>query len=67
MVFPSPGGIGSYQEAVVAGFNSLGFTNIEDTYAVANVVWITQTVMLILSGIIGSIIVQHGRPNPSKA
>ena len=67
MVFPSPGGIGSYQEAVVAGFNSLGFTNIEDTYAVANVVWITQTLMLIISGIIGSMIIQRGRPDASKS
>lgn len=67
MVFPSPGGIGSYQEAVVAGFNSLGFTNIEDTYAVANVVWITQTLMLIISGIIGSMIIQRGRPDAFKS
>lgn len=67
MVFPSPGGIGSYQEAVVAGFNSLGFTNIEDTYAVANVVWITQTLMLIISGIIGSMIIQRGRHDASKS
>ena len=67
MVFPSPGGIGSYQEAVVAGFNSLGFTNIEDTYAVANVVWITQTLMLIIAGIIGSMIIQRGRPDASKS
>tara|TARA_B100000427_G_scaffold329103_1_gene344090 strand:- start:145 stop:1131 length:987 start_codon:yes stop_codon:yes gene_type:complete len=65
MVFPSPGGIGSYQEAVVAGFKSIGFTNDVDTYAVANVIWITQTLMLVLSGIVGSLIIKKGNPKPS--
>ena len=61
MVFPSPGGIGAYQEAVVAGFNSLGFSNIEITYAVANVIWVTQTIMLVIAGIIGSALIQRAR------
>lgn len=61
MVFPSPGGIGAYQEAVVAGFDSLGFSDIEVTYAVANVIWVTQTVMLVVAGIIGSAFIQRAR------
>ena len=67
MVFPSNGGFGSYQHAVVAGFNSLGFTNQAVTFAVANIVWITQTLMLIISGTIGSIIIQRGRSKASQS
>ena len=65
MLFPSPGGVGSYQGAVMLGFESIGYDKIIGL-AVANVVWITQTVMLILSGVVGSLIIQQGRPNSSK-
>lgn len=52
MVFPAPGGIGSYQWAVMLGFESLGYERVIGI-AVGNVVWITQTSMLILAGAVG--------------
>jgi len=52
MVFPTPGGIGSYQWAVTLGFESIGYGKLIGV-AVANVVWITQTSMVIISGGIG--------------
>lgn len=54
MVFPAPGGIGSYQWAVMLGFESLGYERVIGI-AVGNVVWITQTAMLIIAGAIGYI------------
>ena len=52
MVFPAPGGIGSYQWAVTLGFESIGYGKLIGV-AVANVVWITQTSMVIITGGIG--------------
>ena len=52
MVFPAPGGIGSYQWAVTLGFESLGYDRLVGV-SVGNVVWITQTIMVIISGAIG--------------
>jgi len=52
MVFPTPGGIGSYQWAVTLGFESIGYGKLIGV-AVANVVWITQTSMVIITGGIG--------------
>ena len=52
MVFPAPGGIGSYQWAVTLGFESIGYERLIGV-AVANVVWITQTAMVIISGAVG--------------
>ena len=54
MVFPAPGGIGSYQWAVTLGFESLGYDRLVGV-SVGNVVWITQTIMVIISGAIGYI------------
>ena len=52
MVFPAPGGIGSYQWAVTLGFESLGYDRLVGV-SVGNVVWITQTSMVIISGAVG--------------
>ncbi len=52
MVFPAPGGIGSYQWAVTLGFESIGYERLIGV-AVANVVWITQTSMVIITGGLG--------------
>ena len=60
MVFPSSGGIGAYQFAVQQGFISLGFSS-SIGLAVANVVWLTQTLMLISSGAVGYIFIHRAR------
>jgi len=52
MVFPAPGGIGSYQWAVTLGFESLGYDRLVGV-SVGNVVWITQTGMVIVTGALG--------------
>ncbi len=49
MVLPAPGGIGSYQWAVHLGFKALGLDG-DLGFAAANVVWLTQTGMMILGG-----------------
>ena len=52
MVFPAPGGIGSYQWAVTLGFESLGYDQLVGV-SVGNVVWLTQTGMIIIVGTLG--------------
>ena len=52
MVLPAPGGIGSYHWAVSLGFAAVGFSS-DVGFAVANVVWLTQTAMIVLTGGLG--------------
>ena len=52
MVLPAPGGIGSYHWAVSLGFAAIGFSR-DVGFAVANVVWITQTAMIVVTGGLG--------------
>lgn len=52
MVIPAPGGIGSYHYAVQLAFIALGFSG-QLGLATANVVWATQTGMIVLSGGLG--------------
>ena len=52
MVLPAPGGIGSYHWAVSLGFAAVGFSG-DVGFAVANVVWLTQTAMIVLTGGLG--------------
>jgi len=52
MVLPSPGGIGSYQLSVQLAFIALGYGGVLGL-ATANVVWATQTGMIIATGGIG--------------
>lgn len=52
MVLPSPGGIGSYHWAVSLGFAAVGFS-VDVGFAVANVVWLTQTAMIVITGGLG--------------
>jgi hypothetical protein len=66
MVFPAPGGIGSYQWAVMLGFESLGYDRLIGI-AVGNVVWITQTAMLIISGLVGYFVLMFSRIQKSSA
>ena len=65
MLFPSPGGVGTYQGAVVLGFESIGYEKVIGL-AVGNVVWITQTAMLIITGAIGYIVLVVARLNKAK-
>jgi|TARA_B110000444_G_scaffold230515_1_gene237800 uncharacterized protein (TIRG00374 family) len=60
MVFPASGGIGAYQFAVQQGFISLGFSA-SIGLAVANVVWLTQTLMLVSSGAVGYLFIHRAR------
>lgn len=55
MVLPAPGGIGSYHWTVKLGFIALGMSGALG-FAVANVLWLTQTVMIIIGGGIGYLI-----------
>ncbi|MEC7653812.1 MAG: lysylphosphatidylglycerol synthase transmembrane domain-containing protein [Bacteroidota bacterium] len=66
MLFPSPGGIGSYQGAVMLGFESIGYDKVIGL-AVGHVVWLTQTAMLILAGAVGYFHIIIARLNKSKA
>ena len=52
MVIPSPGGIGSYQLAVQYALVAMGFNEVLGL-ATANVIWATQTGMIITTGGIG--------------
>jgi hypothetical protein len=49
MVIPAPGGVGSYQWAVMSGFMALGFGKALGL-AVANIIWFTQTAMIVTMG-----------------
>ena len=65
MVFPTPGGIGSYQWAVTLGFESIGYEKLIGV-AVANVVWITQTSMVIITGALGYLFIIVNRLSLKK-
>ena len=49
MVIPAPGGVGSYKWAVISGFMALGYTKALGL-AVANIIWFTQTAMIVIMG-----------------
>ncbi len=49
MVMPAPGGVGAYHWAVMLGFSALGYAQ-ELGFAVANVIWMTQTAMIVITG-----------------
>lgn len=49
MIIPAPGGVGSYQWAVMSGFMALGYAKALGL-AVANIIWVTQTAMIIAMG-----------------
>lgn len=49
MVIPAPGGVGSYQWAVMSGFMALGYGKALGL-AVANIIWFTQTAMIVTMG-----------------
>jgi len=54
MVFPSPGGTGSYQFAVKLAFITLGFSG-DVGLKFATIVWFTQTIMFIIAGSIAAV------------
>lgn len=52
IIIPAPGGIGSFHWTVKLGFIALGYSGAVG-FAVANVLWLTQTLMIITGGGIG--------------
>lgn len=66
MVLPSPGGIGSYQLAVQFAFIAMGYGSVLGL-ATANVVWATQTGMIIVTGGIGYLFLMAAGLRKSKA
>ncbi len=52
MVIPAPGGIGSYHWLIKLAFIAIGFSGTLG-FAVANVLWLSQTVMMIVGGAFG--------------
>ncbi len=51
MVLPAPGGIGAYQWAIMLAFSALGRMQ-ETGFLVANVMWLSQTLMMVVTGIL---------------
>ena len=66
MVLPSPGGIGSYQLAVQFAFIAMGYGSVLGL-ATANVVWATQTGMIIVTGGIGYLFLMAAGLRKGKA
>ena len=60
MVIPAPGGIGSYHWMVKLAFIALGLSG-SLGFVVANVMWLTQTVMIIIGGGIGYLLLMAYR------
>lgn len=60
MVFPSPGGTGSYQFAVKLAFIALGFSG-EIGLQFATIVWVTQTAMILLTGLFAALALYMAR------
>lgn len=54
MVFPSPGGTGSYQYAVMLGFIALGLSE-QIGVLFGTIVWATQTIMILSTGLVASL------------
>ena len=53
MVFPSPGGTGSYQYAVKLGFVALGLSEVTGVIF-GTIVWATQTLMILSTGLVAA-------------
>ena len=66
MVMPAPGGVGAYHWAVMLGFSALGYAQ-ELGFAVANVIWFTQTAMIIVTGGISYLALMWFRLRKEKA
>jgi len=60
MVLPAPGGMGTYQYAVMLGFLALGLSQV-DGLAYGWLEWIAQTVMMLISGGIGFFMIGRAR------
>jgi len=60
MILPAPGGIGAYHWSVKLGFIAIGLSGTLG-FAVANVLWLTQTVMIVLAGGIGYLLLMFYR------
>lgn len=52
MVFPAPGGTGSYQYAIKLAFIALGMSSV-DGLAYGNLQWAAQTLMMFIAGGVG--------------
>ena len=60
MILPAPGGIGAYHWSVKLGFIAIGLSGTLG-FAVANVLWLTQTIMIVLAGGIGYLLLMYFR------
>lgn len=65
MVFPSPGGTGSYQYAILLGFLALGRSE-EIGVIFGTIVWATQTIMILSTGLIATIALFFARKKKAQ-
>lgn len=66
MVIPAPGGIGSYHWMVKLAFLALGLSGTL-AFAAANVMWLTQNIMIILTGGVGYLILMAYRIRANRS
>lgn len=60
MIIPAPGGFGSYQYFVKLGFQALGYDG-DLGFALANIIWVVQTGMIVVMGGIGYLALNYYR------
>ena len=60
MIIPAPGGFGSYQYFVKLGFEALGYEG-DLGFALANIIWVVQTGMIVIMGGIGYLALNYYR------
>lgn len=66
MVIPAPGGIGSYHWMVKLAFLALGLSGTL-AFAAANVMWLTQNIMIIATGGIGYLVLMAYRIRANRS
>ena len=66
MVIPAPGGIGSYHWMVKLAFLALGLSSTL-AFAAANVMWLTQNIMIIATGGIGYLVLMAYRIRANRS
>lgn len=66
MVFPAPGGMGSYQYAVKLAFLALGMSSAVGL-AYGNLEWFAQTIMMLIAGAVGFYMIGRAKMKKKKA
>ena len=66
MIFPSPGGTGTYQFAVTQGFVALGRDKVIGV-VLGNIIWVVQTVMIVVTGAIGYFALNYFKVKKDRA